>query len=305
MSVPDLYSILNLDKSILKLPDEQIQKIIEDSYNSKVKECHPDKFMKKTKIEKEKASKTFEMITEAYEILKNKDTRSSYNKIYEKIDTLDGLAQHDNLKAASLNYLGAMPLPDNKSVLKGFSEQDYYAKLSPADAEYYKEKVSKCISKKSHDLLKEAIREREEYDKNFAGIKYDRNIEKNINNIYYKADNLYTGIVKGDNNSTYGDYNSTEYGSYKLPLSYVDISGKFDGMKMDDFKNKTNEELNLMMLEKLKERSKFTDTIEKTDFNKQVYENYGGAILDDTISQELLLSMEDTLNEYNEIKNRY
>lgn len=305
MSVPDLYSILNLDKSILKLSDDQIQKIIEDSYNSKVKECHPDKFMKKSKIEKEKASKTFEMITEAYEILKNKDTRSSYNKIYEKIGTLDGTANHENLKAASLNYLGAMPLPDNKSVLDGFSEQDYYNKLSAADAEYYKEKVARCKAKKTEDLLKEAIREREEHDKNFAGIKFDRNTEKNINNIYYQAENLYTGIVKGDTNSNYGDYNSTEYGSYKLPLSYVDISGKFDGMKMDDFKNKSNEELNLMMLQRLKERGQFTDTIGKTDFTTQVYENYGGAIIDDRISQELLMTSEEALNEYNEIKNRY
>lgn len=304
-TVPDLYTILKLDRSILKLSEEKIKSHIESAYATRVKECHPDKFMRKPKAQRDAAAKTFEMVTEAYDILKSPESRNSYNNILDK-SSLSEVQSHESLKKASLNYMSSLPKPDpNQKFNAVFKDDDYYGKLTDTEAQYYKEKVEKSKAKSLTDLLKERMNEREEFATSLQNeVPKDTKVIKNISDIFYKPQNLYEGVVTGDKNNTYGAFNGQEYGGFHNPTSFLDVSGKIGGMNLEDYRNKSELELQEIMIKKLKERGNYTTEIENSDFSNYREFEYGGEILGDNLGMELLTN-EETLNMYNNLKNKY
>lgn len=71
-SLPDLYHILGLTIDVCK--DPKCNEIITKAYLKKAKACHPDKHSGRKDVEE-----VFELITSAYDILKDEQTRKEYN----------------------------------------------------------------------------------------------------------------------------------------------------------------------------------------------------------------------------------
>lgn len=70
--IPDLYHILGLTIDVCK--DPKCHEIINKSYLKKAKACHPDKHPGRKDV-----AEVFELITNAYDILKDEQTRIAYN----------------------------------------------------------------------------------------------------------------------------------------------------------------------------------------------------------------------------------
>lgn len=70
--LPDLYSILGLTIDICK--EDNCNELIQKAYIKKAKVCHPDKHPGRKDVEE-----VFELITEAYNILKDEKQRETYN----------------------------------------------------------------------------------------------------------------------------------------------------------------------------------------------------------------------------------
>jgi len=70
--IPDLYNILGLTSDVCKLSDCQEQ--IHKAYLNKAKSCHPDK-----NPGKKDAEELFELLTQAYDILRDEKQRTAYN----------------------------------------------------------------------------------------------------------------------------------------------------------------------------------------------------------------------------------
>ncbi|XWV26412.1 J domain-containing protein [Tupanvirus soda lake] len=70
--LPDLYNILGLTIDVCK--DPNCDEIIHKAYVKKAKVCHPDKYPGRTDV-----AEVFELITSAYDILKNENKRTAYN----------------------------------------------------------------------------------------------------------------------------------------------------------------------------------------------------------------------------------
>lgn len=71
-SIPNLYSILGLTNDICKEPN--CNELIKKAYMSKAKVCHPDKHPGRKDMEE-----IFELLTGAYDILKDERQRNEYN----------------------------------------------------------------------------------------------------------------------------------------------------------------------------------------------------------------------------------
>ncbi len=70
--VPDLYNILGLTVDVCN--DSNCDEIIQKAYVKKAKICHPDKHPGRKDI-----AEVFELLTRAYDILKNEKDRNEYN----------------------------------------------------------------------------------------------------------------------------------------------------------------------------------------------------------------------------------
>lgn len=70
--VPNLYSILGLTPNVCK--EKNCNEIIQKAYVKKAKVCHPDRYPGRKDVEE-----LFELITSAYDILKDEKTRNTYN----------------------------------------------------------------------------------------------------------------------------------------------------------------------------------------------------------------------------------
>src|SRR3970040_2130639 len=70
--LPDLYNILGLTIDVCKEPN--CNELIQKAYGKKAKACHPDKHPGRKDVEE-----VFELLTSAYDILKDEKQRNEYN----------------------------------------------------------------------------------------------------------------------------------------------------------------------------------------------------------------------------------
>ena len=87
MSTVNLYDVLNVEQDCTK-------KDIKKAYRELVKEYHPDKFGGDAEM--------FELITHAYNMLRNSNTRKEYDKLYKLSQDVE--FSHNNLKNQSKQY---------------------------------------------------------------------------------------------------------------------------------------------------------------------------------------------------------
>lgn len=97
--LPDLYHILGLTIDVCK--DPKCNEIINKAYLRKAKACHPDKHPDRKDIQE-----VFELITNAYDILKDEQTRTAYN---HKL-SLNKQSSGDffKLKKGTVDYMDAL-----------------------------------------------------------------------------------------------------------------------------------------------------------------------------------------------------
>lgn len=94
-NLPDLYNILGLSIDVCN--EKNCNEIIQKAYIKKAKVCHPDKHPGRKDVEE-----IFELITGAYDILKNEKERKAYN---HKL-TLENQSSNDfnKLKKGAMDY---------------------------------------------------------------------------------------------------------------------------------------------------------------------------------------------------------
>lgn len=97
--IPNLYHILGLTVDVCKDPD--CNELIQRAYVKKAKVCHPDKHPDRPEI-----TEVFELITNAYDILRNEKEREEYNKmlILNRQNNNDFL----NLKQLTREYMSSL-----------------------------------------------------------------------------------------------------------------------------------------------------------------------------------------------------
>ena len=89
----DLYSILGVSKDVS-------DKDLKSAYRKLAKTWHPDKFGDKSDKEKREAEEKFKEITEAYNVLSDKDKR----KQYDMFGTTDGQSYGGSWGGASAEW---------------------------------------------------------------------------------------------------------------------------------------------------------------------------------------------------------
>lgn len=114
--VPDLYTILSLSKDVCD--DPNCQDIIHKAYMRKARLCHPDKHP-----DKKEATEVFELLTAAYNVLRDEKQRTAYNNLLQ----LQKQTSNDfpKLKEMSKDYMQTMGeyKPANKEQLVSFAQQ--------------------------------------------------------------------------------------------------------------------------------------------------------------------------------------
>lgn len=103
--LPNLYQILGLKQSVCKEPD--CDELIRRAYYERARISHPDKNKGRPDAEQ-----LFELLTSAYEILKDAETREAYNQKLKAKSARD----HTGLKKGFEKYAKNMPLQTDAQI---------------------------------------------------------------------------------------------------------------------------------------------------------------------------------------------
>lgn len=106
--IPDLYKILGLTSNVCN--ETNCNELIQKAYNKKAKIYHPDKHPGKKDIED-----IFELLTNAYQILKDDKQRSSYNhkmKLYKQSNN-----DFNKLKQQTQEYISEIKPINDKQII--------------------------------------------------------------------------------------------------------------------------------------------------------------------------------------------
>jgi len=235
--VPDLYHILGLTIDVCQ--NENCQQIIKNSYNKKVIACHPDKFPGK-----EEMVENFELLTEAYQILKDEKLREKYNSRLKN-------AQHkfrdfSELKKDCYEHLKNIPdvhydknfdeltreLNEKHGITqaeKNMMKKEEYQKMID---QMEKERVSQDAEFQQSKIFEDENFDIEKFNAAFDLINDDRTIIPKedptpwMNHVPYYAelqqsDNLYLDSFDQDNCGNYGPVLSKEQKKLETPLRYI------------------------------------------------------------------------------------
>lgn len=161
-NVPNLYTILGLNIDVCK--DEKCDELIHKAFVKKTKACHPDKHPGRKDI-----AEIFELVTEAYGILKDEKSRNEYNNRLrlkehsskdffslkkDTTDYMDSIGEYiPPTDQQKISFKEQMKLMDNKH---GFDE----TKIDPIsrfDAKKKLNEMSKTRAQQDRDLKPENI----------------------------------------------------------------------------------------------------------------------------------------------------
>lgn len=235
MSSVNLYDVLNVS-------NDCTPKELKNAYKELAKKFHPDKTSGDSEM--------FELITHAYNILINPDTRREYDNLYDLVKQTDN--NHFDLRASSKDYIKSQEndyLKKNKSDKDfenefkrafedldrkhGFIRDDNFVKPLSETATLEKLRDIK-LSREQDDIenLQENIFEGKEFNGEVFNALYDAThktfteiIKHNGNPIAWDSGNMnITSInnyesIFGDENELEDNINGTLYGSIKKGLS--------------------------------------------------------------------------------------
>lgn len=224
--IPDLYNILGLTIDICKEPncDELLQK----AYIRKAKICHPDKHPGR-----KDAEEVFELLTSAYDILKDNDQRLAYNN---KL-TLNKQSSSDffKLKKNTIDYAQTMgeykpPTDQQKLSFKeqmgildakhGFDPSTIAEPILERDTKKKLNELAKTRTEQDIKLLPEKIFENDRFDLQKFNAAFDMVHKREDNSIV-----SHNGVP-----SAWNDFGAvTNYSTFdNLDNLYVDDNNRYD-----------------------------------------------------------------------------
>lgn len=114
--IPDLYQILGLTSDVCK--ESNCNDLIQKAYIKKAKACHPDKHPGRKDVEE-----VFELLTSAYDILKDEKQRNAYN--HKLSINKQSSSDYLRLKKGSVDYATTLGeyVPANDQQKLSFSDQ--------------------------------------------------------------------------------------------------------------------------------------------------------------------------------------
>lgn len=257
----DLYKILDLDKSVCNDPD--CDNIIRKAYIKKVQKYHPDKLLSNTKLSEKEINDIFDLITNAYDILKTKVKRDEYNNIKELHEKTS--KTHFDLSRESKNYIENAPKLSKEEIEK--KELEFMSSLNQKETAISKEeaqnKFNEILSSrktKYDEYLPEKIFDGDSFNRNKFNLAFDK-FKGNDNSLMKKSD---VPLAWENNNSMYGSF-----GSSSSNMSYQDFYKEVKISKSDindiediDYEKKINEFIKDPKT-RLMEREKQTKEFEK------------------------------------------
>jgi curved DNA-binding protein CbpA len=294
MSTIDWYDVLLVERDCTNND-------IKNSYRELVKTYHPDK--------KGGDPEMFELVTHAYNVLINPQTRASYDKLYSISKRSE--SSHFDLKSKSEQYFDSLK---NTSVKKTKEEVsiDFDTIFAEMDKKYglKRDENNKLVHKNSGDIYKkvedlESIREHDDIE-NIPEKLFD-NTDKidlqKFNSIFDSMHRKHTDLIKHDGNPL--AYNvSNEFGSYSSIDNYESLfveddnnlgNNLFGSVKMCD-SNMPNKKLTKRDLEKHGNKADYVNS-----------HNYKGEnntkTLEDKIKERELQTMQydqRTIEDYND-----
>lgn len=91
----DYYNILGITDEEKKLKDNEFEKIVKTKYRKLCLQYHPDKQQGKTEEEKKEAENKFKEVSEAYEVLSDKQKRQEYDNPMSGFSGFSGFENFD------------------------------------------------------------------------------------------------------------------------------------------------------------------------------------------------------------------
>lgn len=144
-SLPDLYHILGLTIDVCKEPN--CNEIIHKAYIRRTKACHPDKYP-----DQKEMAEAFELVTRAYDILKNEKERNEYNYILSM--NKQNSADYANLKKSAREFVKSLVenYPDaQESENNSYEREEWSRSLLKQKEEEFKEQMKILNTKHGFD----------------------------------------------------------------------------------------------------------------------------------------------------------
>ncbi|AYV85374.1 MAG: putative J domain-containing protein [Satyrvirus sp.] len=226
--LPNLYDMLGLSIDVCK--DPKCNKLIQKAYIKKAKVCHPDKHPGRKDVEE-----IFELITRAYDVLKDEKTRSEYN---HKL-SLNKQSSSDffKLKKSANDFMETMGeyKPPTKQQELSFKEQmnmmDEKHGFDPSLAGIISEQDTK---KKLNEILKQRIDQHIELmpENLFGNGSFDLKKFNGAFEMVHKKDDTSVVTYNGVPSAWNGQGTTTNFSNFdNLDNLYVEDPTRYDTSK--------------------------------------------------------------------------
>ena len=224
-NLPDLYNILGLNIDICS--DPKCDEIIKKAYVKKAKICHPDKHPGRTDV-----VEIFELLTDAYNILKDNKQRTDYNHKLalnkqssadflklkqEAVDYTKSLGEYtDATNEQKLSFVEKKKLLDSKH---GY-DSSMVDPIPTIDAKKKMDQISRTRAEQDVELKPEKLFDEGRFDLGKFNAAFDKYHDRSDNSIV-----THNGVPSAWNNMN----NVVSFGSFdNLDNLYVD-----DDMRID------------------------------------------------------------------------
>lgn len=300
--LPDLYNILGLTIDVCK--DPNCDQLIQKAYVKKAKICHPDKHPGKKEV-----VEVFELLTSAYDILKDEKQRTAYNhklalnkqssgdffKLKKSAkDHMDSLGEYkEPNKQQELSFKEKMKALDAKH---GFDSGKMDA-ISQLDAKKKLNDLTKTRTEQDRTLMPERLFDDGRFDIKRFNEAFDKTHNRNENSMvqhggvpsawndfgavtnYSTFDNLDNLYVEDNNRFDTGRqiFGSADFGMPTRKISKDEVQN-MKGADYVDGHNVIGEEYYKDMKAKLRERdseAKNFETMKYGDFKRDDTAGYG------------------------------
>ena len=302
--IPNLYHILGLKQSVCEKPE--CDKIIHSAYTKRALVCHPDK-----NIGRDDAQEFFELLTSAYDILKNKESRDAYNIKLRRSVVPDHTTLRDRSTKFSETY---RPLrideEEFKKAIQATPKTD-----DPRIAAEVKDSLAQLQSRRARqdvDLMPKRMFEEGKFDARMFNAMCDKKGKVNegsvIKHTLPEAWNNGSGLFGAfDSNNLEGEAASwlNPFGSSQVftPIDFnKPIENDIDLVDLDnasyfDSHNVLGEDYYKDIKSRLAQRQADTERIEKLKHEEYRTDDAGYGKVFSEIEEQLLLSYDDDVME--------
>lgn len=236
---PNLYQILGIKQSVCKEPN--CDELIKKAYYKRALVSHPDK-----NKDNEIAGELFELLTSAYEILKDPETRAAYNQ------KLKGTYKdHEGLKKRYDKYAKTLPEPTDQK----FSD---FGPVLPKDTLSTNERLAQIQSIRAEQdaFVPKKLFQEKAFDPRVFNAYCDK----------------YDSIASSNNqlqqfsHPKAWDSDSSLFGTFSLESTDIDLTQDMEELGQADYYSNHNvkdENYYADIKKRLLERQRMTETIEK------------------------------------------